>query len=298
MRAERTLACAVAFMGAALAGCPSAVPPKSQFPSADDALGRMHATYSCAYGVQGTAKIDLVTKKGRIKSEVDIFAVTPESVRFDVSTPVMPTMLYTLTSDGKDFKFADMEQKVFYFGPAKQCNLARFTQVPIPPHALTTLLRGEAPVLKHEPQGTKIAWADGHYVVTLSSTNEATEEIHVEVHPEDFDKPWSEQRVRIKHVRVAQGGGDLYQADLDDHRPGKTAPPRVDEDGIDDPIPPIGPECSAELPYSIRFRVPGTKDDLIWEYKEGEVMWNPPLIQGTFDQPKPGGVIEQHVDCP
>jgi len=33
-------------------------PPASVFPSADDALNRMKATYACVNGVQGTAKID------------------------------------------------------------------------------------------------------------------------------------------------------------------------------------------------------------------------------------------------
>lgn len=283
-----------AALAALVSGCP-APPPQSQFPTADDALARMHASYDCAIGVQGTAKIDLVTKKGRVKTDADLFAVSPESVRFDVLTPVMPTLLYTLTSDGKDFKFADHEQNVFSYGAASQCTLSRFTQVPVPPHALVALLRGEAPVLTHAKEQAKISWAGGHYVLELSSKNDATEEIHLEVHDQDFAKPWSEQRVRVTHVRVAQAGWDLYTADLTDHRAGKTAPPRVDEDGIDDPVAPSGPECAAELPHTIRFRVPDTKDDVVFEYKNAA--WNPPLLAETFTQPIPGGMRKDQVDC-
>lgn len=293
-RSKRSLA-ASAVLAVAVTGCPSAAPPASQFPSADDALARMHATYDCAVGVQSTAKIDLVTKKGRIKTDVDLFAITPESVRIDVTTPVVASMLYTLTSDGKTFKFADQEQKVFYVGPAKQCNLARFTQVPVPPHALASLLRGVAPVLVHTPEQAKIRWDDGHYVVDIPSKHDALEEIHLEVHPDDFQKKWSEQRLRVKHVRVEQGGTDLYTADLEDHKAAKMATARVDEDGIDPDILPSGPKCEAELPYTIRFRVPDTKDDVVWDYKDP--VWNPPLLEGTFDQPRPGGMILQQIDC-
>jgi hypothetical protein len=288
-----SLAAAAAFMAAA--GC-TTPPPASQFPSADDALARVRASYDCALGVRGTAKIDLVTKKGRIKTDVDLTAVTPESVRFDVTTPGIMSLLYTLTSDGKDFKFNDQDQKVFYVGPAKQCNLARFTRVEVPPHALVSLVRGVPPVLVHTREQASIAWDDGLYVVEIASKHQAKQELHLEVHPDDFAKPWGQQRLRVRHVRVEQGGSDLYKVDLDEHRAEKTAGPIVDEDGIDPDVPPSGPACEAELPHRIRFRVSDTKDDVIWDYKEA--MWNPPLLEGTFDQPKPGGMSEQFSDCP
>src|SRR5688572_15305687 len=150
----------------------------------------MHDTYDCAYGVRGTAKIDLVTKKGRVKTDVDLTAVTADSVRFDVTTPGIMSLLYTLTSDGKSFKFNDQEQKVYYVGPAKQCNLARFTRLEVPPHALVSLVRGISPVLTHTPEQTSIRWDGSHYVLDIASKHEASQEIHVEVHPEDFAKPW------------------------------------------------------------------------------------------------------------
>ncbi len=294
MRPEKKLGALLA-VGIAGAGCSK--PPPSQFPSADDALGRMHASYDCAVGVRGTAKVDLVTKKGRVKTSVDLTAVTPSSIRFDVTTPGIFSALYSVTADGKDFKFANHEQNVFYVGPAKQCNLTRFTQVPVPPHALVTLLRGEAPVLVHKAPEADIRWdSGGFYNLTIKSKNEAVEEIHLEVVPEDFAKPWAQQRVRVKRVRVAQGPSDLYIADLSDHRKGKMSKPIVDEEGIDPDVPPSGPVCEAELPYTIRFRVPGTKDDAVWDYQDPA--WNPPLLEGTFTQPQPGGMPQQLVDCP
>lgn len=289
-RASKAAAVFVFTFG--LTGCPHQ--PSSLFPTVDDALARMHAGFDCTVGLQGEAKVDLVTKRGRVKGDVFLFAINPQAVRFDVVSPFGAT-IFTLTSDGKDFKLADLEQKTFFYGPATACNLARFTQVPVPGHALVSLLRGEAPVLVHEKDATQIAWDGDHYKLTINSKHQATEEIHLEVHPDDFAKPWQQQRVRVAHVRVAQGGSDIYLADLDDHEPTKTAPPRVDEDGMEEPIPPSGPACTAEYPKTIRFKVSETRDDVVFQYKEAK--WNPPLLPETFTQPVPGGMRKQLVTC-
>jgi hypothetical protein len=275
-------------------GC-NGTPPRSQFPDADAALGRMHAMFDCSVGVQGTSKVDLVTQKGRVKGEVFLFAINPASVRFDVVSPFGAT-IFTLTADGKDFKLADLEQKTFFYGPADTCNLEKFTQVPVPPHALVALLRGEAPVLVHQPEDAMIAWdPDGFYSIVIRSKHEAVEELHLEVHSDDFDKEWKDQRVRLKYLKVSQGGVGLYEASLKSHEPAATAPPRVDEEGLEPDVPPSGPACAAELPRTIRFLVPETDDDVVFDYKEAK--WNPPLIEGTFTQPVPGGMRRQYTSC-
>src|SRR5262249_14055492 len=67
-----------------LTGCPAAAPPRSQFPTANDAIARMKATYACVNGVQGDAKIDVFSKEvGRIRGEMLLLAVNPDRVRFD-----------------------------------------------------------------------------------------------------------------------------------------------------------------------------------------------------------------------
>lgn len=292
---DRAILFCTAALTALLTGCPSVQPPRSQFPSAEDALTRMKDTYACVNGVQGTAKIDHFSPRGRIRGDIYILAVNPARVRFDVVSPFGAT-LYTLTSDGDRFQMLDMKEKQFLHGPATACNLARLTQVPIPGHALVSLLRGEAPVLLHAPPNATLAWDDaGFYRVQVTSTRDASQEIHLEVRPEDIDKPWSEQRLRVTDVRVSQRGTDLYHAELKNHEPIRTAAPREDPDGLDAPIPPIGGACQAEIPKSIRMRVPNTEDDVIFQYKDAR--WNPPIIQGAFTQPVPGGVIRRYVDC-
>jgi hypothetical protein len=284
-----------ATLATLVTGCLSVRPPPSRLPTADAALQRMRATTACVNGVQGTAKIDHFSPRGRIRGDLYILAVNPDRVRFDVVSPFGAT-LYTLTSDGALFQMLDVKEKQFLEGPATACNLARLTQVPIPGHALVSLLHGEAPVLTHDAATSSIAWdGDGFYRVLLPSTRDAAEEIHLEVHPEDWSKPWSEQRLRVTDVRVAQRGVDLYHAELSHHQAISTAAPRVDPEGLEEPIPPSGGACQAEIPRSIRMRVPHTEDDVIFQYKDAR--WNPPLVAGAFSQPVPGGVARRHVDC-
>jgi hypothetical protein len=290
----RSLELACLLSGLALSAC-GVAPPRSVFPTADDAIARMRATNACENGVQGEGKIDHFSPKGRVRGNIAVLAVYPARVRFDVFHPLGAT-LYALTSDGERFQMYDLSQKQFLEGPASPCNLARLTQVPVPGHALVAILQGQAPVLKHDKSGASIAWDEhGFYRLLFQSAHEATEEVHLTPHPDDFGKPWSEQRIRVLDVRVAQRGIDLYRAQLENHKPMETFGPRVDPDGIDPPVPPSGPACNAELPRSIRMRVPNTEEDVIFQYKE--VKWNPPIIAGAFEQPVPGGVRKMHVDC-
>ena len=280
---------------AAVAGC-GTPPPASQFPTADDALGRMKAQYACVNGLQSETKIDVVSKRGRVKGDALFFAVNPARVRVDVVSPFGAT-LYTLTSDGRNFKMLDLPEKQFLLGPASACNLARLTQVPLEGHALVSILRGEAPVLKHEASATSITWDsdEGRYQLEVRGSHDAVQRVALAVHDADLGKPWNQQRVRMMGVAVAQRGLDLWDVELGDYKPAKTAPAYEDPDGIDPPLPPSGPTCDAEAPRSLRMKVPHTADDVLLEVSE--LTWNPPLRGGTFDQPMPGGVRRVPVDC-
>jgi hypothetical protein len=53
--------------------------------------------------------------------------------------------------------------------------------------------------------------------------------------------------------------------------------------------------CDAEIPRKIHVEVPNPEADVRFVYQQ--VTWNPPLPEGTFDQPIPGGVRIEHVTC-
>lgn len=283
------VACAT---GVWLGGCNGA--PPSQFPDGAAALGRMKATYACANGVQGEGKLDHFSDEGRVRGEILMFAINPDRVRIDVVSP-FGAMIYSLTSNGKNFHMLDFQQKQFMHGPATACNLARMTQVPVPGHVLVSLLRGEAPLLVHQANAPSIVWRDGHYVIDIPSTRDVSQQIWLEPYDDDFNKPWQQQRVRVTGVTTKQRGMVLYSAEMRNHELVKTAPPRVDPDGLDPDIPPSGPPCEAEVPMSIRVSVPHRGDDVIFQYKE--VVFNPPIVDGAFHQDQPAGTRKVYVDC-
>jgi hypothetical protein len=279
----------------ATAGC-GTPPPASQVPDARSAIDRLHATQDCGLGVQADAKIDHFGEQGRVRGDLLMFALWPARLRMDVIGPMNVGVVATLTSDGSRFALADLREKRFYTGAARACNIARLTTVPMPGHVLVSLLRGDAPVLKHQPAQATIAWSrSGYYVVKITSTRDAEEELHLAPHPDDLGKPWQQQRMRVRMVEVRQQGIVLYHADLDGHEPGAMAKERVDPDGLDAPIPPSGPACHADLPKRIHVEVPGKDEDVLFRYDT--VTWNPPVIEGLFTQPVRGGLEVVRVNC-
>jgi hypothetical protein len=256
----------------------------------------MHATFACANAVQASAKIDHFGEEGRVRGDLMLFAARPARLRMDVVSP-FGVALATLTSDGVRFGFADLRDKTFFTGPAAACNIARLTTVPVPGHVMVGLLRGEAPVLKHEAAGTTIAWdTRGWWTLTVAGTRDAHEEIHLAPRPDDWGRPWDQQRMRVLDVRVVQQGYVLYHAELSDHASEPTAGPRLDPDNLEPPTPPSGPPCDAEVPRRIHVEVPVPEADVRFVYEQ--LSWNPPLVEGTFDQPVPAGMRVEPVTCP
>lgn len=296
MRPLALAQCAILSLSSlTLLGCPSVPPPPSQLPNAAAAIQRMRATHASCNAVVANAKIDHFGKQGRVRGDLLMFAAVPANIRMDVISPFGVT-LATLTTDGTRFSLADLRDKRFYVGPATACNIARLTTVPIPGHVLVDLFRGEAPVLKHDATAGTIEWSGkGYYVVTIPSTREAIEEIHLAPMPDDRAKPWSDQRMRVLEVTVRQYGGILYRAKLDDHARAPMAKERLDPDNLEPPIPPSGPECDAEIPRKIHVDVPDQDEEVKFTYDQ--VTWNPPLPEGTFLQPVPPGMPVVQVTC-
>jgi hypothetical protein len=273
-----------------LCGCPGRPPPVSPIPDAKSAIDRMRMTAAGCNGVQAAAKIDHFGKDGRIRGDLLLIATMPANIRMDIVSP-FGVSLATLTSDGAAFALSDLRDKRFYVGPASACNIARLTTVPIPPYVLVDLLRGQAPVLKQRAapeQAMSIAWdSGGYYVVKVLGTVEAEEEIHLAPTDDDWNKPWEQQRLRVLDVLVRQRGVVIYHAEMSDHSSAPMAKARIDADGIDPPILPSGPMCTAELPRKIHVEVPSLQEDVQFRYDT--VTWNPPLPTGVFtQQPQPG----------
>ena len=181
-------------------------------------------------------------------------------------------------------------------GPANTCNVARFTQVPVPPFALAQLLRGEAPVLVHEASGVDHrvgGWRvrRAHQQQALCDRGDPPR-----AHPERLESP-VERADAFEFCRFASRSSDmdLYRAFLADHEAASTAKPIKDPDGLDPTIPPSGPECRAEIPRRLRLETPDTDQELVLRNKE--VNHNPPLLPGVFRQDPPRGVSLREARC-
>ena len=282
-----------AALGSAACGTP---PPASVLPDARAAIARMRATQDCGLGIQAGAKIDHFGKGGRVRGDLLFFALWPARLRMDIIGPMNVGVVATLTADDKKFALADLRDKRFLYGPASACNIARLTTVPMPGHVLVSILRGEAPVLKHDEKAATVEWSrGGYYVVKIPSTRQAGEEIHLAPHPSDVALPWQQQRLRVIEVEVRQQGIVLYHAEMSDHRSTAMAKAQVDADGIDPEVPVSGPLCRAELPRSIHVEVPAKDADVLFRFET--VAWNPPLTDGLFTQAVPAGLPAERVIC-
>jgi hypothetical protein len=237
---------------------------------------------------------DYLGDEGRVRARSLYVVARPRRLRFDVLSP-LGGVLSTLTSDGSSFAFLDTRQRSFLHGPASECNIEKALQVPVPPEALGQLLSGEAPILVHRPEQASLAWEDGAYSLRIESLHGATERVRLRPREDDWNRPWGEQQLRVIEVQVAQQGLELYRVELDDHRPAPRAAPRVDPDGLLPDVPPSGPECHAEVPRHVRFRVPGAGRDIV--LVQEVVVHNPPLPSGLFRQTPPAGVSVLRSTC-
>jgi hypothetical protein len=205
------------------------------------------------------------------------------------------TPLSTLTVNATEFMLLDRAARAFHVGVPNACNIERFLRVPVPPEVLVQLLAGVPPVLRHDPVAERITWEDGTYVVTITGEHGTSERLSFEIVDEDRAKPYTQQRLRLSEVSVAQEGVELYRAELRDYASAKMAGPRVDPDGLESPVQPSGPPCTAEIPRRIRFEIPISERDVVFEQKNAE--HNPALLSDAFNQEKPPGVRRETSVC-
>jgi hypothetical protein len=260
-------------------------PPASQFPSARLAIDRIREQARCSRG------LDYLGDAGRLRARSLYVLQRPAGLRFDLISP-FGTVISTLSAEGEQFSLLDTEHKQLVVGRANACSISQVLKVPLPPAVLGEVLTGLPPVLQHDPAQAVIAWKSGAYQVSLNNGG-FSEIIRFLPRPDDFVRPWQEQRLRVIEASIEEGGELYYSVELSEHAAAHTAPPRVDPDGVLDPIAPSGPACDAEVPRRVRFRA--AEQDLLLE--QLEVAHNPPLVPGVFTQEAPPGVHVVPSNC-
>src|SRR5690606_21066058 len=157
---------------------------------------------------------------------------------------------------GERFSLYNLEERSFIYGPAKTCNVQKFTQVPVSAEALVELLRGRPPVLRHAPEDAQITFrkhlfSRGQYELEIAGRDETSELMEIGLRKEDYSLPPEKQRLRLLGVQVVQAGETLYEVRLSDYRPARRASQALspEEEALGmSPRPPSGPACEAELP--------------------------------------------------
>ena len=201
-----------------LAGCAHVAAPASAPPTADAALARMHATFACANAVQANAKIDHFGEHGRVRGDLMLFAARPARLRMDVVSP-FGVALATLTSDGRRFGAGRPARQDVLHGPAEACNIARLTHGagPGPRAGRSPPRRGAGAQARgrrrRRSPGTPTAGGRSPSRARARRARRSTSRPR----PDDWAKPWAEQRMRVLDVRVVQQGYVLYHAELSDH---------------------------------------------------------------------------------
>lgn len=289
----------------ALAACGSVKPPTSQMPDARTALGRLDATYAQVSGVRADAKIDYLGDKGRVRGDVKLLASAPSGMRIAITADVVGSAGEVAT-DGATFEADDKTNGRFLVGEATPCNIARLTQVPIATRELVPMLWGMRPAIDRPIVADSLRWSDaGYYVLML--VEEASEkgegvharELHVVPTPSDWSKPYAEQRLRLLEVDGWSSGASdaklVYRVEMRDHAPAKTAGPIVDSDGISPDVAPSGPDVTVDVPRALHVEVPAKNSDVVLKY--GEVVVNPPLLDGVFELRIPPGIPVDRARC-
>jgi hypothetical protein len=287
----------LAFTFASTLACGSAKPPPSLMPNAQSALGRLDATYKDVTGISGSAKIDYLGDKGRVRGDVSVLASGPARLRFAITADVVGAAGEVAT-DGFKFQADDKGHGRYIVGAAKPCNIARITQVPLPLEELVPMLWGMRPHLEGPIKCDSVEWEDGHYTLMMSRNTPGamSHELHVTPYPADWDKPWSQQRLRLLAVKTWSNQDLVYRVTMKDHAATSTAKPISDPDGLNPDVAPSGPTVSdVELPRTIRVEVPSKKSDVIFKYTEAFV--NPPLIDGAFSLILKEGVPVDESRC-
>ena len=285
------------FLSALTWAC--AATPPSVFPDAGSAIARLKIGVPCSHAIQVEGKVDYFEGNRRVRGNVAFLAARPERIRLDVFSP-FGLNLSTLTSDGRQFSLYDLQHRTFLVGPAKACNLARFTKIPVPPFVLVQLLRGETPILVHSAQDAQIHWrsnwfSSGHYTLEIRGAHDAVETVTLELLEQDWNLPWQQQHLRVTDLTVVQSGKTLYEVMVGGYQMAPMSAPREDPDGIDPPLMPSGPQCVAELPRRLRFVTDQGNTDFVLEYERA--VHNPPLLPQVFEQTIPDGVKQLFAEC-
>jgi hypothetical protein len=273
------------------AGCAAVPRPKSAPPSADHALASLRHDHGCGAASRAEATLTLVSPTTSFRGEANLLAAHAARLRLEVQT-TFGVALLQLAADEAMYA-VDPRNRVFSEGPNDACTLQAWLGLPIPPALLVTVLRGTVPVIEHDR--SQLEWdGDGAWVLTFEGQGLA-ETVELTVPTSLREAAWDEQRLELRAAEVRFGRRVLWRLETDKHAPAPLAPPLVDPDGLDEPVPPSGPSCDATLPRRVVLTLPERNASLRLDLRA--VAWNPPLSPTSFGMSVPEGFRRERLRC-
>ena len=240
---------------AATTGCPRRW-PKGIKPLTDQKvfLSKLSEKRALIKGVSGTAKVDHVSRQGRIVFKQVVVATRPALLHLETLSP-FDHPVSVLVSDGKKFSLYDMGKRIYYYGPASPRNISRILPIILHGWEVVEILLGGAPLLKYDSAELIADRGDGVYRFTSYNKAKKLKQTLV-VEP---------RTLSILKMILKDGRGLLYSISFKKHRLLR----------------------GAMLPHKIHFLMPREKVDLIIKYKS--VVVNPPVEAALFKLEPPRG---------
>ncbi len=258
-----------------VAGCGRLPKPRYPHEVAETALAQHVAQQERIASLRAEARVDQRGNDGRIRGTVLMFVVRPDRVRFDAMTQFGPAAV--LTSDGQRFELLDMRENRFLVGPTCPENIARLLGITLPAESVVRFLLGESPRIV--ATSSRIEVVPGGYEITLSGEDGSTEVLELRVREADVEQPPEAQELRLVRAEVRGPEGRLqWRAEYEDYR-------EVELPG--------GGEVP--MPFVLRFEDPRNHRDVLVRFKAIEPNVEAPA--GAFEQPVPGGLTAETVEC-
>jgi len=281
----------LALLSLALIGCAALPAPKSAPPSAEAAIASLRFDRACGVATRAGATLTLVSPTASFRGDASLLVALPRQLRLEVQSSFGVALLQLAAGDA--MAAVDPRNRVFSMGPNDACTLHAWLGLPVPPELLVAVLRGSVPVIEHER--SDIAWdGEGAWTLTFEGAG-LVETVRLAIPEGRHGAPWFDQALEVREAYVRIGSRVLWRLEADKHAPASLAPPRVDPDGLDEPVPPSGPACAATLPRRVLLTLPERSASLRLDLRD--VSWNPPLQPGAFVMLPPDGFRREVLRC-
>jgi hypothetical protein len=245
-------------------GCPKGSTKRSYpEPTVEELLGRLAATRDKVTSFSAETVMDYWMDTERVKGTVLVMGTVGSRVRINALSPAGNNPIADLACDGESYAFLDMNKNCQLQGACSRETIASLFGVALAPDEFVQLAVGASPVIEGAKGTVRWDAKAGREVLELTGDGGRTQTIVLDAR---------EGRADVVSSEVKTAGG------VQEWRIDNTGFAKVDDaNGI-----------PFRVPEKSRFRSPGTKADLLVEWRERVL--NLPLTANQFVLAVPPGI--------